>query len=116
MKLEVGKAIYLKAMGNNARYKVDEYIEEWTIKKIGRKYFDVWKDNNERRIIQFHIEDNKEKSDYASWQLFFSLQEIENEKESAALIYELRKIFGSYGKIDLSLDQLRKIKDIITLK
>jgi hypothetical protein len=113
-KLEVGKKVLLKAIGNNARrYSDGEHVEEWEIKKIGNKYYDVWRDNIERTTTKIKIEDNIEKSNFAGWKAYFSYQEIEEEKEGKLIIKELGNLFSSYGSINLSLDQLRKIKEII---
>jgi hypothetical protein len=113
--LEVGSTILLKAIGNNARYGREDHIEEGTIQKVGRKLVDVSR-KDFSFIIKIRIDTMCENSDYPSWRLYLSQQEIEEEKEFGSITDELRKIFGSYGQINLSLDQLRKIKDIITMK
>lgn len=55
----------------------------------------------------------KENTNFPGWRMYLSQQEVDDEKECDSIVKELRGIFGSYGRIDLSLQQLRKIKDII---
>jgi hypothetical protein len=69
MQLEVGKTVYLKRVGNNARgYKdrpIEDLIEEYQIKKVGRKYFEVWKDEKEYNTVKFYIENYKQVTEYS---------------------------------------------------
>jgi hypothetical protein len=111
--VQVGESVFLKAIGNNAR-RGRERVEEWKIKKIGRKYFDVWIEGREFSTIQFHIEDHKQKMDYPDWELYWSMQDIEDEKEKNQILVKLSTMFGSYGKPKLTLDQLRRIQEIIS--
>lgn len=114
-KLEVGQKVFLKAVGNNARYDKEVRIEEYEVKKVGRKLLDVWKNQDDRYSIKFDMEnENREVSKYSpNWKLYFSKQDIADEEESSKLTNEIKKIFDRYGKVELSLEQLRKIKEII---
>jgi hypothetical protein len=113
--LTLGQKVYLKPVNNAARYGNKE-IKEQTILKIGRKYFLVGAEGqtNERWMTKFSIEDLREVSDYSpDYELYFSKQEILDEEESNDIVRDIRLKFGSYGKINLTLDQLRRIKAII---
>ncbi|TVY10004.1 hypothetical protein FPZ49_10995 [Paenibacillus cremeus] len=113
IKVQVGDKVYLKAVGNNARGRKEVYIREDIISKVGRKYFEV---GDGLRPLKFRIEDKQQKMGgyIADWQLYFSKQEILDEEEVSKLQWEIRKVFDTLGKIDLTLDQLRRIKTIIS--
>lgn len=112
--LQVGDTVYLKAVGNNARYDKKIRIEEYKIVKIGRKYFEV-NDDTRYKPLKFRIEDMKQETGgyIADWELYFSHQEILDEEESKNLSWEIKNIFSGYGEVDLTLEQLRRIRDII---
>lgn len=115
-KLSVGQKVYLKPINNAARYG-DKELKEQVIKKIGKKYFFVGSEesNNERFWTKFSIEELREVSNYSpDWELYFSKQEILDEQESDKLTSKIRNKFGSYGRLDLTLDQLRRIEEIIS--
>lgn len=111
-KLEVGQSVYLKAVGNNARWRDGLHISEDVITKVGRKYFEV---GDGRKPLKFHIDDlTQETGGYiADWKLYFSKQDILDEEEFEKLKCDIRMKFDSYGKLNMSLDQLRRIKTII---
>jgi hypothetical protein len=114
-KLSIGLKVYLKPVNNAARYG-DKELRELIIKKIGKKYFFVGGENqnNERFWTKFDIEELREVSNYSpDWELYFSKQEILDEQESNDISRDIRLKFGGYGKLDLTLDQLRRIKEII---
>ncbi|PYY28307.1 beta barrel domain-containing protein [Paenibacillus illinoisensis] len=112
--MKSGDIVFLKAVGNNARYRNDTYVEEYVVGSIGRKYFDVYKDGNKSRTIKFRLSGLRQHTDYSpDWKLYFSMQEILDEEESERLSGKLREIFNSYGKINLTLDQLRRISQIV---
>lgn len=78
------------------------------IVSVGRKYFEVGEEKGGRFNIKFHIEDNRQFTDYMSdWEIYFSVQKIYDQEESEKIESELRMKFRSWGKTDLSLDQLR---------
>ncbi|MFF2531280.1 hypothetical protein ACFVS2_20470 [Brevibacillus sp. NPDC058079] len=114
-KITVGMPVLLKPVGNRARFHGEE-IQEYVIKKVGRKYFEVWKDGMEYTTIKFHIDSFEQVTDYTpDWRLYCSMQEIIDEKETQAILDELRDVFKGYGRIQkISLVQLRKIKEIIS--
>lgn len=113
MKPVVGQKVFLKPVGNNARYDNKE-IKEYIVKKVGRKYFEVWDGSWEYSAIRFHLEDLSQATIYsADWKLYFSMQDILNADERSNLIAHLRKTFDQWSRLSLTLDQLRRI-DAIT--
>lgn len=109
-KIEVGTKLYLKPVNNMARYGKVE-IKEVEVTKVGRKYFEV--DGFSR--TKFAIEGLKQFTKYSpDWEVYFSKQDILDETEHENLTGEIKSVFKPYGKIDLTLDQLRRIKEIIT--
>jgi len=112
--MEVGQKVYLKPTIYARGGKSNE-PQEYEIKSIGRKYFYVWKDGNENTVIKF----DKDKLEQHNggyvpvWKLYFSLQEIEDEKEFNSLHNEIERTFRYGGRDKLTLDQLRQIKRII---
>lgn len=112
--MEIGDRVYLKAINERARYKTEVDIEEYIICKIGRKYFEVCKEDYKNYTIQFEINNKRQVTKYSpDWQLYFSKQEILDEEEHLNLSNQVRDKIGSYGTSSLSLDKLRKIKEII---
>lgn len=89
-------------------------IKEVTVKEVKRKYFTI----DEYRSYKFRIDILKyEDENYSqrNRQLYLSIQEIEDEREHQTLSSIIRKRFSSYGKLSLTLDQLRRINSILTL-
>lgn len=89
----------------------DYKLREFRINKIGNKYFEC-----EDRWGRFVIETLKfDCPNYTQnqFQLYVSKQEILDIKERQELVSEIKKIFWGWGKINLSLEQLRKISEII---
>lgn len=111
--MKVGDKVYLKPVNNQARYIKNtllDNIKEATIEKIGKKYFYI----KEYPIYKFGIEKMQDISNYcANYEVYLSLQEIKDEEEYSNLLRDIDRELNKYGKIDLSLEQLRKIKEII---
>lgn len=111
--LKVGLTVWLKPCRNNTRYGINE-LREYKIKKIARKYFEVWKNDEENSIVKFNIEDYIQATDYTPiWKFYLSKQDILDEQETIQLIIKIRNKFVNYGRVTLSLDQLRRIDTII---
>ncbi|WP_339193965.1 hypothetical protein MKY95_19370 [Paenibacillus sp. FSL P4-0176] len=112
--MKTGDTVYLKAVGNRARNHKSPEIAEYVIDKIGRKYFDVRSVKNKNTIITFEIVTKRQRTNYEpDWKLYFSKQEILDEEETKRITSNLRERFGRYGTVDLTLDQLRRIEQII---
>lgn len=108
--MEVGQIVYLKPSGNQARVSSD--IRKGEITKIGRKYFEV-KTEGYWRETKFHKEGLRQVTEYTpDWQLYFSEQEILDEKEFNKLVDLLGDYFSWRSKVKLTLEQLRRIKEI----
>lgn len=112
--MKIGDKVYLKPINNRARYG-NEAIEEYIIKKIGRKYFEVWDGIYEFSSTKFHLEnDHRQVTDYSpDWELYFSKQEILDKNECDQITKEIRDKFTGWGKVNLTLEQLRSVKQII---
>ena len=114
--LKVGQILYKLNIGNAARNRKQTLMPVEVI-KIGRKYVTVSElDKKDRSYLHdvANIENGREKTEYsANFILYESEQEWEDKKESEVLLRKFRDIFGSYGKNNISLDQLRKINVII---
>jgi len=108
--MQVGQKVYLKPTIYNRGGKQQEY----EIKSIGRKLIHVWQDKRESSVIKFDKDTLEQRSNYSpDWELYFSLQEIEDEKEFNDLHHQLESTFRYGSKKQFTLDQLRQIKRII---
>lgn len=103
----VGETLYLVWIGDR-RYKQNN--REVTVTKVGRKYFEV---NGER--CQFFIDTWAEKWEYGSedWQVWESKEAYEEHELVCKYCDDFRRIFGGYGKPNITLDQARRIKAIL---
>jgi len=112
--MQVGDKVFLKAVNNNARGRKEVLIKEYEIVKIGRKFFEV-NNNPNYKPLKFLIENKKqEMGGYVpDWELYFSEQEILDEIEFNRLFGKIESRFNVYGKVNLTLDQLRRIIKII---
>lgn len=107
--LTVGQTVYIEPVGNAVRYGKD--IIETKISKIGTKYIETECFGDRTK---FNISDGKEKDtgygygyDYI---LHLTKKEIEDEKERQELLGDLHY---DWYRLNLTLDQLRKMKAII---
>jgi hypothetical protein len=107
---KVGQTVYLKRLGNNARYRSsDELIVEGVVTSVRRKYFGVSIGYGD---IDFCIDDWSEKpTDYISdWHAYESRQAIADDERRAEIV----EFLSRYSKWRYrSLDQLERIKSII---
>lgn len=107
--MKVGQNIFIKTQGNAARYSGSKIIETKLV-KLGRKYFEV----EALPRTKFEIETMQEKTDYScDYIAYESKVAIEEEIEKAELEIDIRKIFGRYGKTSCTLDQLRRINNVL---
>ena len=104
MELEIGKMVYLKPMGNQARYSKE--IEEAKVSKIGRKYFQIVGNDRSRFSIEEMLHDGGQYS--PQWQVYFSKKEIEDEIRCSELNKKISDIFH-FGNSELTLKQLEEI-------
>lgn len=116
--LKVGQKVYVKPVGNSARYIKDnilDNIKESEVEKIGKKYFYLKEFSREK--FGFEYADSNicsSISDYsANFEVYLSKQDIMDDIERNKIIYELKQFFYYYGQSKyLTLEQLRKIKEI----
>jgi len=109
--LEIGQKVFVKRL--DPRYGRDEKttITEAIIEKIGKKYFYL----KEYWNTKFSITEMRDISNYTSvYAVYLSEQEIKDEKEYFEKMKFLRDTFDyRRGKKDFTLNQLKKICDII---
>ncbi len=107
--MEKGQEIVVVTTGNRARYSGSKATIE-TISSVGRKYFELTGLSG----VKFLISDLSEVTNYSTnYIIYKSMEDYEDKMERDAIIYEVRGIFKSYGNIDLTLTQLKSIRDII---
>lgn len=105
-------------MSRNIQMSLDN-VKAWTteveVVSVGRKYITV---KEGRFEYKFDITNNyREKSEYSpNYILYNDIQEIHDERESENINDYIRDKIGQYGKPRISLEQLRRIKDIIDEK
>jgi hypothetical protein len=87
-------------------------IIEAIVTKVGRKYFTV--QLKSQWELEFRLDDLKEKTKYSSnYKAYFSKQEILDQYEKEELIIFIRRYFGQYRTLPITLEKLRQIKEII---
>ena len=108
VKLCVGQKLWL-VRSHHYRHDNREPIEV-TISKVGKKYFEL----EYYHRCKFEIETLKQvtETNYVD-RCHLTLQEILDEREADKLAGKIKNIFGGYGKPKLTLDQLRKIMDVV---
>jgi hypothetical protein len=108
VKLCVGQKLWL-VRSHHYRGDNREPIEV-TISKVGKKYFEL----EDYHRCKFEIETLKQvtETNYVD-RCHLTLQEILDEREADKLAGQIKNIFGGYGKPKLTLEQLRKIMDVV---
>ena len=121
MDLREGQTVYLWATGRTSASK-DESIVEAVLQKIGTRYLTVG--IGKYCKYKFDKKTLREATRYSpDYYLYFDRQQIEDERESQQLMSEIHEIIKDnhhahrnhlgYRK-NLNLDQLRRIKAILT--
>lgn len=114
---KVGDTVYIL----DYRYRSDiseAIVEKALVTKVGRKYVSAKPNKYLHFDIEYKFHDNLNKvyylasNDTMENKLFRSIQDLNDWKESEALYKEVRSFFGCFYT-NLTLDQLRRIKDII---
>jgi len=105
--MEVGQKVYLDGNGTVVG------ILEYEIKSIGRKYFYIWREENERTIKKYNIEGLREINDFRSSDIYFDRQKLSDSIEYRTLKDKLGRAFNWRNISNLSLQQLRQINAII---
>jgi len=122
-KIVVGQKVFIKIIerSNAARYiksnKVDDWIYEGLVIKIGRKYITVRFNNGREEKFDKkdnHINISKYSADY---QLYLTKQEIVDKMEINKLYEKIQYNFNNWNNNNrFNLDQLRRIVNIIDEK
>ncbi len=108
-KIEVGQILWVRR-SNHYRTKTEPFAVK--VSKVGNKYFEVESDLYYKAKFDLSNLQLVNETNYVD-QLYFTLQEILDENESIQLASKFRQFFGAYGKLNLTLGQLRKIQSII---
>ena len=110
-KLKVGMNVWIETTGNLARYGSE--IFETEVVKIGNKYFYLDFDKEKK----FNFKTGQEKSEYCkNYQVYFTKQEILDEREYYRINQRLRRIFDIWSQHKLTLQQLKNIEKIVDSK
>lgn len=101
-KIKIGSVLY------------DSGLLERKVTKVGNKYFYV--DGDERYNYSLETLEYRDKN-YSQFtrKLFKDKQVLLDNKEFDKLSLEIRRVFSGYGKLSISLDKLRKIKEILDI-
>lgn len=111
--LEVGMTVFLQPLNNAARSSKE--IQRHVVTKIGRKYFETSPEEDGGWYTQqFYLDTfyQNNKGYTSNWKVHLSEQTILDEQETDKLTSDIRRLFTGYGKLPLSLDQLRRIMAI----
>ena len=115
-KPKVGETLWMLRENINGRQADtnDRKLTPVNVVKVGRKYFTV---DDCVFQIEFHLDSWRENSEFGSHRrLYRDAQEWQDEKELIALHNNIKREFGGYGKPAQTLEQLRQIAAILTLK
>ena len=117
---KVGQTVFVELTGNAKIGKsVDQLIEEWTVSKVGKKYvhagrkgsgFPIRFEKNNCGNANVFVQKTEYVVDYL---LYASKADIEEKMEYEELSSTITGIFRHGSNKRLSLEQLRKIKEII---
>ena len=119
---KVGQTVWVQLTGNEARGKHgDELIEEWEVVTVGKKYIHAKKKGYfyptvfEKREYGYYEKFVQKTEGCVNYILYASKAELEEELEHSRLFDEISQAFRGFGvKHNFSLEQLRKIKAIIS--
>lgn len=119
---KVGQTVWVQLTGNEARGKHgDELIEEWEVVTVGKKYIHAKKKGYfyptvfEKREYGYYGKFVQKTEGCVNYILYASKAELEEELEHSRLFDEISQAFRGFGvKHNFSLEQLRKIKAIIS--
>jgi hypothetical protein len=106
--MKVGQTVWV-----TGGFRRDNKAEADVIEKIGNKYFYLVGDRGQRK---FDIQTLKQvsESNYPA-QVYLSLEEYQDKLEAERLSYKIKDfIQRGYGKLPLTLDQLKAIDKIIS--
>jgi len=106
-KLEVGQTVWFVEKDNRTGKAYTP--KETTITEVGRIYFKVGVSRH-----KFSIKTMLAVTDYpVSQSIYLDIEIFKKEERYNELLSEIRKMFGHYGKIDVTLEQLEGITKIL---
>lgn len=111
--LTIGQTIYWVSSKYIDRERVTK-IKESKIATIGHKFFTLEDSRSKFSILEMRRYDSQFNQN--EYRVYTSIQEIEDEREKGELIGFLHTMFSGNNRSKLSLDQLRRIKQIIDEK
>lgn len=112
MKILEGNTIAVKTVGNTARHGGSKIVEH-TIGKVGRKYFEI----NGLSGTKFSLKDFKEVTIYSkNFELYESVQEIQDIEESCKLVDLIRDRLDRYGNARIPLPVAKEIVKLLNIK
>lgn len=108
MKVTIGQTVFVVEKDYRGATKGEP--KEFTVASVGRKYFTI----NNYHKIKFSLDTGLEHTElnYKD-KAYESLNEILEEREYGQLRDNIRTVFNGFGKLNLSLEQLRKIYEIL---
>lgn len=111
----LGETLFDLNIGNAARRGIPQILTPVTVKTVGRKYFTCAPSEGQYRPeTTYKIESWEQKTEFCrDHKLYETVQEWEDERESAAIRAEIRAKFSHYGECDVPLELLRAIKSLL---
>lgn len=107
----LGETLYSLNVGNAARH-CEQVLTPVVVKSIGRKYFTV--ESPSSREVRFYLENWRQATNYCpNHELFESEQAWLDDKKTTEILAAIKDFFGIWGRRNLTLDQLTRIKSII---
>lgn len=119
---KVGQTVYVRLVGNASRGKSeDALIEEWEIVSIGRKLIKAkrkgWEDYSaytfEKRECGWNDRFVEKTDVCVNYVMFYDRKDIDDEIEREKLLASVSEYFRGYGEKKISLENLRKIAELI---
>lgn len=110
MEITVGQELFVKPIGNAARYHKD--ILKLKVAKVGRKFFEFESSYYGRFSKETLTQDGK--GYISNYRCYFSEQEIYDEMEHNELCTKLSRFFAYFNANKLPLEKLRAIDKIIS--
>lgn len=119
---KVGQTVYIRLVGDASRGKSgDALIQEWEIISIGRKLIkakrkglsDYFAYNFEKRERGWNDRFVEKTDTCVNYIMFADRKDIDDEMEREKLLASVSEYFRGYGEKKISLENLRKIAELI---
>ena len=106
---KVGQTVYLKTTSTHPR---DNQTVEGILQAIGTKYYTVTVGPYKK--YRFNKNGLEQRTAYSpEYRLYLNEQDMLDDEEATALTEALRDVFKGYGRTNLTLSQLRRIKAVL---